>query len=394
MKINLDMLQTMTIAILVYYLGNFIKTKIRIIDKFCIPAPVVGGIIFALLNLFLKESNLMQINLDTTLQKPFMMVFFTTIGLSASVKLIKKGGKHVIIFFLISVILIICQNLMGVTIAKLLNTHPFLGLISSSITMVGGHGTGAAFGALFEKSYNFKGATTAAMASATFGLITGSMIGGPIARKLIIKNKLKQSEHEAEIISTNKNENISYEEIFRMLLIIMISISTGSVIELYLSNKGLTFPSYITTMIVASLILNLGEFTGKWSINEKCTDILGKIGLNIFLSMALINLKLWELKDLALPIIIILIAQVLLMFIFSYFISFKLCGRDYDAAVLSSGFCGFGMGATPNGMANMEALVEKYGPAPRAFFILPIVGAFFVDFANSIIITLFINFLK
>lgn len=394
MKINLDMLQTMTIAILVYYLGNFIKTKIRIIDKFCIPAPVVGGIIFALLNLFLKESNLMQINLDTTLQKPFMMVFFTTIGLSASVKLIKKGGKHVIIFFLISVMLIICQNLMGVTIAKLLNTHPFLGLISSSITMVGGHGTGAAFGALFEKSYNFKGATTAAMASATFGLITGSMIGGPIARKLIIKNKLKQSEHEAEIINTNKNEKISYEEIFRMLLIIMISISTGSVIELYLSNKGLTFPSYITTMIVASLILNLGEFTGKWSINEKCTDILGKIGLNIFLSMALINLKLWELKDLALPIIIILIAQTLLMFIFSYFISFKLCGRDYDAAVLSSGFCGFGMGATPNGMANMEALVEKYGPAPRAFFILPIVGAFFVDFANSIIITLFINFLK
>lgn len=394
MKINLDMLQTMTIAILVYYLGNFIKTKIRIIDKFCIPAPVVGGIIFALLNLFLKESNLMQINLDTTLQKPFMMVFFTTIGLSASVKLIRKGGKHVIIFFLISVMLIICQNLIGVTIAKLLNVHPFLGLISSSITMIGGHGTGAAFGALFEKSYNFKGATTAAMASATFGLITGSMIGGPIARKLIIKNKLKQSEHEAEIINTNKNENISYEEIFRMLLIIMISISTGSVIELYLSNMGLTFPSYITTMIVASLILNLGEFTGKWSINEKCTDILGKIGLNIFLSMALINLKLWELKDLALPIIIILIAQVLLMFVFSYFIAFKLCGRDYDAAVLSSGFCGFGMGATPNGMANMEALVEKYGPAPRAFFILPIVGAFFVDFANSIIITLFINFLK
>lgn len=394
MKINLDMLQTMTIAILVYYIGNFIKIKVRIIDKFCIPAPVVGGILFALLNLFLRESNLMQINLDTTLQKPFMMVFFTTIGLSASIKLIKKGGRHVAIFFLISVMLILCQNIVGVTIAKVLNTHPFLGLISSSITMVGGHGTGAAFGSLFEKSYNFKGATTAAMASATFGLITGSMIGGAVARKLIEKNNLEQSKHENELISENKSECISYEEIFKTLFIIMISISIGSVIEIYLSNVGLTFPSYITTMIIASLILNLGESTGKWHINEKCTDILGKVGLNIFLSMALINLKLWELKDLALPIIIILIAQIFLMIIFSYFISFRFCGKDYDAAVLSSGFCGFGMGATPNGMANMEALVEKYGPAPRAFFILPIVGAFFVDFANSIIITLFINFLK
>ncbi|CAM2980433.1 sodium/glutamate symporter [Hathewaya histolytica] len=394
MILKLDMLQTMTLAILVYYLGNLIKNRVKILDKFCIPSPVIGGLIFAILNLILKESNLLEISLDTTLQKPFMMVFFTTIGLTASVKLIKKGGKHVIAFFFVSLMLIFSQDLIGIGIAKLMNANPLLGLICGSVTMVGGHGTGAAFGALFEKSYNFAGATTAAMAAATFGLITGSLLGGPVGRKLIVKNNLEHSIHEIELIHENKEESLSYEGIFKTLFIIMISISIGSILEHYLSKLGLTFPSYITTMVIASLILNVGESTNKLEINEKCADLLGRIGLNIFLSMALINLKLWELSQLALPLIVILVAQAIIMFVFAYFIAFRLCGRDYDAAVISSGFCGFGMGATPNGMANMEALVEKFGPAPRAFFVLPIVGAFFIDFANSVVITLILNFFK
>ncbi|GFR35763.1 hypothetical protein TCEA9_15750 [Thermobrachium celere] len=286
------------------------------------------------------------------------------------------------------------QDLIGVLIAKAIGTNPLLGLIAGSVTMVGGHGTGAAFGELFEKSYGFNGAVTAAMAAATFGLVTGSLIGGPIGKKLIEKYNLKSnvSDYIDEIALTD--ETITYEEMFKTFTIIIISMSLGAVLELWFKSKNITLPSYINAMIIAAIILNIGESTGKYHINQKCADILGSIGLNVFLSMALIGLKLWELKEVAGPMLIILIAQTVLMTIFAYFIVFRFNGKDYDAAVMSAGCCGFGMGATPNAMANMNAICEKYGPAPRAFFVIPIVGAFLIDFTNSLIITTFANFIK
>lgn len=394
MELKLDMIQTVGLAVVVYYLGVFIRSKVKVLEKFCIPAPVVGGLLFAIVNLILRENGILKLTLDTTLQKPFMLVFFTTIGLTASLKLLKKGGLAVLVFFLCTVVLVLLQDTLGVLVAKAVGANPLLGLIAGSVTMVGGHGTGAAFGELFEKSYGFNGAVTAAMAAATFGLVMGSLIGGPIGRKLIVKNNLKShaSDYLDEVAITT--DVVNYEEMFRTFTVIIISMSLGAVLELWFKSKNITLPSYINAMIIAAIILNIGESTGKYHINQKCADILGSIGLNVFLSMALIGLKLWELKEVAGPMLAILIVQTILMALFAYFIVFRFNGKDYDAAVMAAGTCGFGMGATPNAMANMTAICEKYGPAPKAFFVIPIVGAFLIDFTNSIIITTFANFIK
>lgn len=391
MTLKLDMIQTLALAIVVYYIGGWIKTKVTILEKFCIPSPVVGGLIFAILNLILTESNIMTISLDSTLQNPFMLAFFTTIGLGASFKLIKQGGIQVGLFFIAALALVIFQDILGVFLSKAIGVSPLLGLISGSITMTGGHGTGATWGALFESNYGLAGATTTAAAAATFGLICGSLIGGPIARTLINKNKLKNNADAFVATDTEIKEKVNYEELFKTISIIFISMGLGTILEMIFTKIGITLPAYIDAMIVAAIILNTGESTGKWKINSKCADIIGNISLNVFLSMALINLQLWELKSTAGPLLILLIGQTILMAIFAYFITFRLMGQDYDAAVMAAGHCGFGMGATPNGMANMEAITSKYGASPKAFFILPVVGAFLVDFSNSLVITLFVN---
>ncbi|MBC2398267.1 sodium/glutamate symporter [Clostridium tetanomorphum] len=397
MEIKLDMMQTTALAVVIYYFGAWVKTKVQVLDRFCIPAPVVGGLIFAILNLFLKQGGLLNLTLDTTLQKPFMMVFFTTIGMGASIELIKKGGLQVVIFWLLASVLCIFQDALGIFLAKIVGASPLLGLLCGSVTMTGGHGTGGAFGPLFEKEYGVVGATTSAMASATFGLVMGSLIGGPVGKKLIERKGLKSNAaayESAEIKDEAKDEVVNYSEIFRTLTIVLISIGVGAVLEGFFKSLKITLPSYVNSMIIAAIILNVGESTGKWHINQKCTDILGNIGLNVFLSMALVGLKLWELAAVAGPMLVILIGQTILMAAYAYFITFNLIGRDFDAAVIAAGHCGFGMGATPNGIANMTAVTERFGAAPRAFFVLPIVGAFLIDFTNAIVITTFANFFK
>ncbi|WP_125152794.1 sodium/glutamate symporter [Clostridium rectalis] len=396
MTLKLDMMQTTALAVVVYYFGSWIKTKVSILEKFCIPSPVVGGLIFAILHTILKVNGIMEFDLDVTLQKPFMMVFFTSIGLGASIDLIKKGGFQVILFWILAGLLCLFQNVIGVSIAKVMGQNPFLGLICGSVTMTGGHGTGAAFGELFQKSYGLNGAVETAMASATFGLVTGSLIGGPIGKRLVEGKGLTPSKETitANAAASTAKKELGYNEIFKTLALILISIGLGAILENFFNNIGFTLPSYVNSMIIAAIILNVGESTGKWHINQEATDILGNIGLNTFLSMALISLKLWELAAVAGPMLIILIAQALFMACFAYFITFNVMGKDYDAAVLAAGHCGFGMGATPNGIANMDAVREKYGPAPRAYFVLPIVGAFLIDFANAMVITLFLNFMK
>ncbi|MBE6069163.1 MAG: sodium/glutamate symporter [Clostridium lundense] len=396
MQFKLDMMQTAAIAVVVYYFGSWLKTKLTILEKFCIPSPVVGGLVFAIVNLILRQNGLLMLDMDTTLQKPFMMVFFTTIGMGASIELIKKGGLQVVIFWLLASLLCIFQDTLSVVLANILGIDPKLGLIAGSITMTGGHGTGAAFGALFE-SQGMQGAVTAAMAAATFGLVMGSIIGGPIGKRLIEKKGLKPSVSNATqqaAATAEVEEEITYEELFRTFAIVLISIGIGAVLEPFFVKAGLTLPSYVSAMIIAAIILNVGESTGKWTINSKCTDAIGNIGLNVFLSMALIGLKLWELAGMAGPILIILISQTILMALFATFVTFNFVGKDYDAAIMAAGHCGFGMGATPNGIANMTSVSEKFGPAPRAFFVLPIVGAFLIDFTNAIIITAFVNFFK
>ncbi|WP_242957598.1 sodium/glutamate symporter [Clostridium cochlearium] len=321
MEIKFDMMQTAALAVVVYYFGAWVKTKIQVLEKFCIPAPVVGGLIFAFLHLFLRQSGALTLELDTTLQKPFMMVFFTSIGMGASIELIKKGGLQVVIFWLVASLLCVFQNAIGVALAKVLNQSPFLGMLCGSVTMTGGHGTGGAFGPYFEKNYGVVGATATAMAAATFGLVMGSLIGGPIGKRLIEAKNLKPNTEvyeSADSVIGEKEEAVNYDELFRTLTLILVSIGIGAILEKFFVSIGVTLPSYVNSMIIAAIILNIGESTGKWHINSKCTDILGNIGLNVFLSMALVGLKLWELAAVAGPMLIILVAQTIFMAIFAY----------------------------------------------------------------------------
>lgn len=394
MKLELNMIQTLALSIAVFYLGSYLKKKISVLDKFCIPAPVIGGLIFAIVNLILRLTGTVELTLDVTLQSPFMLVFFTTIGLGASFKMIKQGGKGVFFFSIAAISLVVFQDILGIVVAKAIGANPLLGIISGSVTMTGGHATGATWGATFENAYGLTGASATAMAAATFGLVCGSLLGGPIGKRLIKKNNLTPESYEFVASTTVKEEDVNFKSLFDTLSIIFICMGIGTILEYYFSKLGSTLPQYIYPMIVAAIVINFGEKTKTFKINTTCTDILGNIGLNVFLSMALVNLQLWQLKETAGPLLILLFAQAVLMAFFSYFITFKLMGKDYDAAVISSGHCGFGMGATPNGMANMDAITKKFGASPKAFFVLPVVGAFFVDILNSLIIGGFVSVLS
>ncbi|MBS6062944.1 sodium/glutamate symporter [Criibacterium bergeronii] len=391
--LNLDLMQSFAVAMAVYFLGVWMKKKISVLERFCIPAPVAGGFVFAILHLIVRQTMNFSLGIDTTFQSPFMMVFFTTIGLTASIELIKKGGLGVIIFWVLASILCVFQDAIGLALAKVMGANPLLGLICGSITMTGGHGTGAAFAPKFAEM-GLDGANVAAMAAATFGLVSGSIIGGPIGATLIRKNNLKSKAAEytnQEVTLESEKEEINVDEVLKTLTIILISIAIGAVVSIPVKKAGITLPAYVTAMIVASILLNVGESTKMWHVNQKASSFLGTLSLNVFLSFALTGMQLWQLAEVAGPMMVILVAEVVFMALFAYFVTFKVMGSDFDAATIAAGHCGFGLGATPNGVANMTSVQEEFGPAPRAFFILPIVGAFLIDFTNSLIITIFVN---
>lgn len=399
MIIKLDMVQTAAIGVIVLFIGQVIKNKADFLEKYCIPSPVIGGLLFAIMTLILRQTGILTLEMDATLQKLFMTVFFTTIGFTASFRLLKKGGIQVFIFLAISVTLVILQNTTGVLLAKIFNLNPLIGLSTASVPMVGGHGTAGAFGPVFEKA-GAVGATTVAIASATFGLIMGSMIGGPIAKRLIDKNNLLEKKKRFAELDSKEiaiTEEVNVKELvpnnfMNATAQIFLAMGIGTIISNLLQKTGMTFPPYIGAMFAAAILRNISDSTNIFKIYGEEIDILGNISLSLFLAMALMALQLWQLADLALPLVIMLCAQTVLMALFAYFVTFNLMGRDYEAAVIASANCGFGMGATPNAMANMEAIVSKFGPAPKAFFIVPLVGSLFIDFFNAGTITIFMNF--
>ena len=404
---TLDMVQTLALAAVILFVGYGIRRRIGVLSRYNIPAPVVGGFLFAAVALALRLQGVMAFEFDTALQTPLMIAFFTTIGLGASLALLKVGGPQVLLFWGLASLLAVVQDGVGVLLAKLLGVHPFLGLIAGSITMTGGHGTGAAFGKLMEDQYQFPGAVTLAMAAATFGLVSGGLIGGPIGTRLIKRFGLKSAaaappskaamaEAEAmgldsEIDTEMAGEAPSAYRLLKTMTVILVAMWAGSLLSRWLG-VYVTLPAYIWAMIIAAIIRNGDEYFGKLKLDQRLVDDLGTIALSLFLSMALMSLKLWELLDLAVPMLVILCVQVTMMGLFAYFVTYRLMGRDYDAAVMAGGHCGFGLGATPNAVANMEALVERFGAAPRAFLVVPMVGAFFIDFTNALIITAYINF--
>ena len=391
--ISLDMYQTLALAVAALFLGAFMKKKIHVLEKFCIPAPVVGGLVFAILSCVLYALGIVEFNFDETLKTVCMVMFFTSVGFQANLRVLKSGGLSLLIFLLCVIALIVMQNLTSVGLAKLMGLSPLLGLCTGSIPMVGGHGTAGAFGPVLE-DLGVSGAQTLCTAAATFGLIAGSLMGGPLGRQLILKHDLLKtavSGDESVLVEEEKKHRRSVSMYAPAAYQIAIAMGLGTLVSWALSLTGMTFPVYIGAMIVAAFMRNISEYSGVFTIHMGEINDIGGICLSLFLGIAMITLKLWQLASLALPLIVLLVGQVLLMAVFSGFVVYNVMGRDYDAAILSAGTCGFGMGATPNAMANMQALVERYVPSVKAYLLVPIVGSMFADFLNSLCITFFIN---
>ena len=395
MEIQIDMYQTLAVSVLVLILGQLLKKRINVLEKFCIPAPVIGGLLFAVLTCVCYSLGIAEFTFDDTLREVCMVFFFTSVGFQANLKVLKSGGKSLFIFLGLVVVLIVFQNFLALGVSKLLHLDPLVGLCTGSIPMVGGHGTAGAFGPVLE-DFDVKGATTICTAAATFGLIAGSLIGGPIGKRLIDRKKLLDTavaEDDSILVEDEKKHERHTNMYAAAVFQLIIAVGIGTIISELLTKTGLTFPIYIGAMIAAAVIRNIGEYSGKFDIYMGEINNLGGICLSLFLGMAMITLKLWQLAELALPLIILLSAQLILMILFTYFVVFNVMGRDYDAAVLSAGTCGFGMGATPNAMANMQAICDRYVPSVKAYLIIPLIGSLFADFLNSLVITFFINIL-
>ena len=393
MEIQIDMYQTLALSVVVLMLGQFLKQKINFLEKFCIPSPVVGGLIFSVLTCILYSTGVVEFTFDDTLREVCMVFFFTSVGFQANLKVLKSGGKALAIFLGLVIALIFMQNLLAVGVSHLIGLDSLVGLCTGSIPMVGGHGTAGAFGPVLE-DFNVQGATTICTAAATFGLVAGSLIGGPIGKRLIEKKHLLDTivtEDDSLLIEEEKkherHSNMYAAAVFQLIL----AVGLGTIISELLTKTGLTFPIYIGAMIVAAIVRNVGEYSGKFDIYMGEINNLGGICLSLFLGIAMITLKLWQLAELALPLMILLGAQLLLIFLYTYFVVFRVMGKDYDAAVLAAGTCGFGMGATPNAMANMQVLCDRYAPSVKAYLLVPLIGSLFADYINSLVITLFIN---
>ena len=392
MKVQLDMYQTLSIAVLVLLLGSYLRKKIKFLERFCIPAPVVGGLLFAIFTCICYVTHILEFSFDDTLKEVCMVFFFTSVGFQANLKVLKKGGKSMVIFLGLVIVLIFIQNGVAVGLSKIIGLDSLIGMCTGSIPMVGGHGTAGAFGPVLE-DFNVKGATTICTAAATFGLIFGSLVGGPLGKRLIEKKKLLDTaipEDDSLLIEDEKKHERHSRMYASAVFQLIIAIGIGTIFSWALTKTGLTFPIYIGAMIAAALMRNIAEYAGNGKLVIHMGEIndLGGISLSLFLGMAMITLKLWQLASLALPLVILLGAQIIVIVLFTYFIVFNIMGKDYDAAVLVAGTCGFGMGATPNAMANMQAVCDKYVPSVKAYLLIPLIGSLFADFLNSLVITI------
>lgn len=405
MTFTFNMAETLAIAIVILLVGAAVKKRVPILERFFIPGPVIGGVIFSIILLIGHQTGAFSFAFDGVLKDFLMIAFYTTVGYLASFELLKKGGIGVVLFLLAAIILVVIQNSVGVALAKMFGLHPYIGLAAGSVPLTGGHGTSGAFGPLLEEGGAI-GAMSVAMASATFGLVSGCLIGGPIAKKLIERFKLvakkdeKPQQTKREIDNEvfegdldTYEEKVSEDSLFRAVVAIGLAMGCGACIPPFMKSIGFTIPVYLGPMFVAAIFRNVMDMSKKkLPLNE--ISMLGNIALSLFLSMALMSMKLWELAALALPLIAILLIQTVIMAIYAYFVTFNIMGRDYDAAVIACGHCGFGMGATPNAMANMEAFTKANGPSVKAFFVIPLVGSLFIDFFNALIITFFMNMFK
>ena len=384
LNINLNSTTTLALAALLLIIGYSINKRVTILNKYCIPAPVVGGFLFMFLTWLGHISSTFKFNFENIFQSTFMLAFFTTVGLGASFSLLKKGGKLLIIYWLTCGIISIFQNIIGITITKITGLEAPYALLSSAISMIGGHGAALAYGGTFAK-IGYESAPLVGAAAATFGLITAVLIGGPLGRRLIEKNNLRPDNNEnfdqsVTEINTDKGVKLSDLDIIKNVVVILLCMAIGSYISTLIGKLiKMDFPSYVGSMFVAVIVRNINEKTHTYNFNFSLVDGIGNVMLNLYLSLALMTLKLWELSGLIGGVLLVVACQVIFMIIIAYFVVFRILGSNYDAAVMCSGLCGHGLGATPSAIVNMTAINEKYGMSRKAMMIVPIVGAFLVD---------------
>ncbi|MNB64286.1 Sodium/glutamate symport carrier protein [compost metagenome] len=394
--IQLDFYGTLVAASLVLLLGRGLVMRVGFMRSYNIPEPVAGGLVVALILLLLRTLNI-EIRFDTSLQTPLMLAFFATIGLSADFASLKKGGRVVGIFLLAVTGLLVVQNAMGIGLATMLGLDPLMGLLTGSITLAGGHGTGAAWGTVFSEKYGLASASELAIASATFGLVLGGLIGGPVARLLIKRVQVPGCQNQQTprlprgFEQPNKERSITPFSFIETLALIAVSLLAGNLLNGWLHGTSFELPTFVCVLFVGVVLRNGLSALGLYQVFEREVSVLGNVSLSLFLAIALMSLKLWDLAALALPIFIILAVQALVMALFAIFVTFRMMGRNYDAAVLAAGHCGFGLGATPTAIANMQAVTQRYGPSQIAFLVVPMVGAFFIDIINVVVIKLYLT---
>jgi ESS family glutamate:Na+ symporter len=398
--IQLDAVQTLAFGGVVLFAGYALCRLIPVLGRYNIPEPVVGGLVMALIALVAYHFDTTLVAFDTSLQQPLMVAFFTTVGVNASLALLRVSGRQVMVFLALASVFAVLQNLLGISVATAFGLHPLFGVLAGSTTLTGGPATGLAFAPLFEQA-GVAGAESIAISSAMAGIICGGVIGGPVITLLIRRFRLRPESGAAGVPGGGGAATLQSDEpqddagrefaALKSIVIILIAMWAGSWVGQGFAALGLTLPAYIGAMLVGALIRNIDDYTGWIGLSVRSTDVIGNVALAMFLAVALMNLRLWELSGLALPLMVNLALQVVLVVLFCIPV-FRLMGRDYDAAVMGGGFIGFMLGTTANAMAVMRTLVERYGVAPRAFLVAPLVGAFFIDFTNALIITGFLNF--
>jgi glutamate:Na+ symporter, ESS family len=407
MIIKLNMIQSMGLAVIFLLLGKAARNRVLLFSRYAIPSPVIGGLIFSIIHMILRQSNIAFFEFDTTLQTFFQTMFFCTIGFNASLKMLKTGGRKVLVFLLIAAVFAILQNVLAVGLAKVVGINPLLALLTASPALTGGHGTSAAVAPSVE-ILGYPQALTVALTAATFGLVAGSLMGSPMANRLIIKDNLVNKKNletsddaaiDLPLVETTKTL-LDTDKISTAFFQILIAMAAGTYLTTALNTfvgqwvTGVSFPAYIGAMLVAAVIRNLSDNSTLFKTPMEEIEVVGEISLNLFLGMALITLKLWQLIDLAVPMLILLLGQCIMMYLYGIFVSYPLMGKNYDSAIMVAGLTGFAMGSTSNAMASMNAVTEKYVYSRTAFFVVPIVGSLFIDFINIGIIYGFISFLS
>ena len=394
--IQLDIAQTVGIAAVLLVVGEFIKNHVSLLSRYFIPGPIIGGVLFSLVALAGHQTGAFSFQFYDNMRAFLLLVFFTTIGFSASFELLKKGGVGVALFLAAAAGLVLIQNVVGTALAAAMGVHPLIGMAAGSIALTGGHGTSAAFGPLLEQA-GAVGALPAAIAAATYGLVAGCVIGGPVGTLLMRRNGLHGPAAKAmgavpHIETAPESRENTNQTVMYATILVTVAIGLGTLLVNWLKGLGITLPAYLGPMLVAALMRNLIDWRN-WQLPMRQFEVVGHVSLAFFLAMALMSMKLWELAQVAGPLLVILLVQTAVMFAYAYWVTFRVMGRDYDAAVMAAGHCGFGMGATPNAMANMQAFTSANGPSLKAFFVIPMVGSLFIDFFNAVIITTFMNFL-